>query len=74
MLPARRSTPFHLRQAFGKSIGAGDDVVMLADPFGHVTKAMGVELDLSSAGIGHRCRRFAMLVDNGVVKAVQASS
>ena len=34
------------------------------------TKALGLELDLTAKGMGVRCQRFSLLVDNGVVKQV----
>ncbi len=34
------------------------------------TKALGLELDLTARGMGMRCQRFSMLVDDGVVKTL----
>ena len=56
--------------AWGKDQGAGDKVVMLADGSAAMAKAMGLDLDLTARGMGMRATRFSMLVDNGVVKAV----
>lgn len=53
--------------AWGKDQGAGDKVAMLADGSGTYTKALGLELDLTAAGLGVRGQRFAMVVDNGTV-------
>lgn len=61
--------PF-VMDAWAKSSGAGDKVTLLADGNGELTKAMGLEFDGSGAGLGLRCKRFAMLVDDGVVKAL----
>ena len=44
---------------------------MLADGSGNLTRAMDLGLDLSGLGLGFRCTRFAMVVEGGVVKAVQ---
>ena len=33
-------------------------------------KALGLELDLTARGMGVRCQRFSMLVDDGVVKTL----
>ena len=52
--------------AWGKTVGAGDKVLMLADGNGQFAKALGVELDLVDKGLGVRSRRFAMLVDDQV--------
>lgn len=41
---------------------------MLADGNASFTKSLGVELDLADKGLGTRSRRYAMLVDDGVIK------
>ncbi len=41
---------------------------MLADGNGQFAKSLGVELDLADKGLGLRSRRYAMLVEDGVVK------
>lgn len=56
--------------AWGKSVGAGDKVLMLADGNGQFAKALGVELDLTDKGLGVRSRRYAMYVEDGVVKTL----
>ena len=53
--------------AWSKQVGAGDKVQMLADGSALFTKAIGCELDLTDKGLGVRSRRYAMLVDDGVV-------
>ncbi len=60
--------------AWGKDRGAGDKVVMLADGNGEFTRALGLEMDVSMAGLGVRSQRFAMVVEDGVVSklAVEA--
>ena len=54
--------------AWGKDQNVGDKVEMLADGSGNFAKAMGLELDLNEAGLGTRSQRYAMVVDDGVVK------
>ena len=54
--------------AWGDQQKVGDKVMMLADGNGDLTKALGLELDGSRFGMGKRSQRFAMVVDNGVVK------
>lgn len=44
-----------------------EELVMAADGNGDFTKAMGLELDGSGFGLGHRSQRYAMIVDDGVV-------
>jgi peroxiredoxin len=56
--------------AWGKDQGVGDTVLMLADGSADFTKAMGLELDLDSRGFGLRSQRYAMIVDDGVVTAL----
>jgi peroxiredoxin len=54
--------------AWGKEHQAGDNVVMLGDGSAEFTKAIGLELDRVKEGMGIRSQRYAMLVENGVVK------
>lgn len=54
--------------AWGKSLGADDKVLMLADGSGIFAKKIGVELDLSDKGLGIRSRRYALLAEDSVVK------
>jgi peroxiredoxin len=41
---------------------------MLADGNGTFTRALGLELDISAAGLGIRSQRFALIADDGVVQ------
>ena len=54
--------------AWGKDQGSGDKVMMLADGSATFTKSIGLEQDLSAAGLGVRYKRYAMVVDDGKVK------
>ena len=45
-------------------------VRMMGDGSAAFTKALGLELDLVAKGMGVRCQRFSLLVENGVVKQV----
>jgi glutaredoxin/glutathione-dependent peroxiredoxin len=56
--------------AWGKDQKVGDKVLMLADGSGDLTKALGLVLDLTPRGMGVRSDRYAMIVDDGVVKAL----
>jgi peroxiredoxin len=56
--------------AWGDNQGAGDKVVMLADGNGDFTRQLGLEMDASRFGMGKRSQRYSMVVDNGVVKAL----
>ena len=52
--------------AWGKSQNA-EELIMRADGNGVFTKAVGLELDATGFGMGIRSKRFAMIVDKGVV-------
>jgi peroxiredoxin len=54
--------------AWGRDQKVGSKIRMMADGSGAYTKLLGLEFDLSAAGLGLRCQRFSMLVDNGVVR------
>ncbi len=56
--------------AWGENQGADGKVTMLADPNLAFTKAAGLDVDLSAALGTPRCKRFAAIVENGVVKAL----
>jgi len=52
--------------AWGKSQNA-EGLLMLADGNGEFVKATGLQMDASGFGMGQRSRRFAMIVDDGVI-------
>ena len=56
--------------AWARDQKAGGKVRMMGDGSADYTKALGLELDLDARGMGMRCQRFSMLVDNGVVKTL----
>jgi peroxiredoxin len=47
-----------------------DGIMMMADGNGTLAKALGLEMDGTAYGLGMRCQRFAMYVENGVVKSL----
>jgi len=49
-------------------------VRMMGDGSAAYAKALGLELDLAAKGLGMRCQRFSMLVDNGVVKTLNVEA
>ncbi len=57
--------------AWAKSYQAGDKIMMLTDPDGAFTRAIGVSLDLADFGLGERSERYAMIVDDGRVEAIE---
>ena len=52
--------------AWGKAQNA-EEIIMLADGNADLTRAMGMELDGTGFGMGTRCKRMALIADNGVV-------
>ncbi|UKE72353.1 peroxiredoxin [Xanthomonas graminis] len=61
--------PF-VMQAWGTSQLVPDGLQMLSDGNGELAKAMGLEMDASSYGMGVRARRFALYAEDGVVRAL----
>lgn len=57
-------------EAWGKARDVGDKVLMLADGNGDFARAMGLDADASRFGLGLRSRRYAALIEDGVVKAL----
>jgi glutaredoxin/glutathione-dependent peroxiredoxin len=57
-------------EAWKKSTGAAGKIEFLADGNGDFAKALELSMDGSAGGLGVRSRRYAMLVDNGVVKTL----
>jgi peroxiredoxin len=60
--------------AWARDQKAAGKVRMMADGSADYTKALGLEFDLTGRGMGMRCQRFSMLVDNGVVKALNVEA
>ncbi len=54
--------------AWGKDQKADGKVMMLGDGNGEFTQAMGLTMDGSKFGLGTRSQRYAMVVQNGVIK------
>jgi peroxiredoxin len=61
--------PFVLN-AWDKATNIGGRVELLSDGNAEFTKAIGLELDGSGVGLGTRSKRYAMVVDDGVVKTL----
>lgn len=54
--------------SWAKATNAKDLILMLADGNGDFAEAIGLTLDLRHIGLGTRSRRYAMIVDDGIVK------
>lgn len=60
--------------AWGKDKQVDGKVLMLADGNGAYTSALGLELDASGFGMGKRSQRFAVVVQDGVVKQLHVEA
>lgn len=56
--------------AWAKATGAVGKITFLSDGNGKFTKALGLEFDGSASNLGIRSQRYSMIVDDGVVKAL----
>ena len=56
--------------AWAREQKSSGKVRMMGDGSANYTKALGLEFDLTARGMGVRCQRFSMLVDDGVVKVL----
>ncbi len=54
--------------AWKKATGAGGKIEFLADGNGDFAKALDLAMDGSAFGLGTRSKRYAMLIEDGVVK------
>ncbi|MFV0295668.1 MAG: peroxiredoxin, partial [Hyphomicrobiaceae bacterium] len=55
---------------WAKATGATGKVAMLADGGAEFARKIGLEMDLTTRGLGVRSKRYAMAVDDGVVKVL----
>ena len=51
-------------------VSNANGIDMLADGNCDLTEELGLVMDGSGFGLGNRCQRFAMIIDNGVVNSV----
>jgi peroxiredoxin len=55
---------------WGRHMKATGKVRMMADGSAAFAKALGLEMDLTAKGMGMRCQRFAMIVNDGKVEHI----
>jgi peroxiredoxin len=60
----------HVMKAWAQALGADGKIDFLADGSAEFTRAIDLVNDATASGMGIRTKRFAMIVDNGVVKAL----
>ncbi|RDV00982.1 peroxiredoxin [Trinickia dinghuensis] len=56
--------------AWGRDLRTAGKVKMIADGSAAFTQALGLDQDLTARGMGIRSQRYAMVVDDGVVKTL----
>lgn len=56
--------------AWGKSRGVDGKIALLADGNGEFARALGLDLDASAFGLGTRSKRYAAILEDGVVKSL----
>ena len=61
---------WHVMGAWAQASGGMGKIHFLADWDAAFTKALGLDIDLSGGGLGVRSKRYSMLVEDGVVKAL----
>jgi peroxiredoxin len=57
-------------QAWARSTGAEGKITFLADGSAKFVQDAGLAIDLTERGMGMRSKRFSMIVDDGVVTAI----
>lgn len=65
--------PFVMR-AWAESRQVPDGLRMLADGNAAFTRALGLEMDASTFGMGVRGKRFALYAENGIARLVQVEA
>jgi len=59
----------HVMKAWGDLSNVGEKIDMLSDSDCSISKALGLDKDFGAV-LGHRCKRYAMIVDNSVVTKI----
>ena len=60
--------------AWGRDQNVEDKVMMLADGNADFTKAVGLTMDGTGYGMGTRSQRYAMIIDKGVITALNVEA
>ncbi|MEM9677672.1 MAG: peroxiredoxin [Pseudomonadota bacterium] len=60
----------HVMNAWSEASGGKGKITFLSDGNADFAKAIGMDIDLGVAGMGVRSKRYAMVVENGVVTAL----
>ena len=62
----------NVMKAWGEIQKVENKIFMAADPYCEFTKSIGAEIDRHDRGQGMRSARYTMLIDDNVVKKIQA--
>lgn len=57
----------YVMSAWGATQGVDDEVTMLADGLGDFARAMGMDIDIAAHGLGTRSKRYAAIIEDGIV-------
>ena len=60
----------HVMAAWGRDLGVGDKIRMLADGNGDYATTLGLDADSRPFNMGIRSRRFAIVIDDGIAESV----
>ncbi|WP_181699287.1 peroxiredoxin [Chthonobacter albigriseus] len=60
----------HVMKAWARHADALGKITFVSDGVAAFTKAVGLDIDLSGGGLGVRSKRYAMIVEDGVVKSL----
>lgn len=60
--------------AWGKQHNADDQVMMIADGSAEFTRAIGLDFDNPTPGMGVRSQRYAMVVNDGMVEQINVEA
>ena len=60
--------------SWGKDQGVGENVMMLADGNADLAEALGLAFDAGGFGMGKRSQRYALVAEDGVVKALHVEA
>lgn len=60
----------HVMKVWDEALGGAGKLDFLSDGSAVYSKALGVDVDRTEAGMGIRARRFSMIVEDGVVERI----
>lgn len=64
----------HVMQAWAKASGGEGKIRFFADGSAVLTKALGLENDMSAGGMGIRSKRYSMLIEDGKVSQLNVET